>query len=95
MGANAVASEKQGRCPITAITAAKGIRWDPWIMGPVNTIMHMIQIINAWDGEVGREWIKSLWDPRHAPHPWARVKGPMGATHMHLMEMGWEMQWWQ
>eukprot|EP00973_Karenia_brevis_P032088 4426229-Karenia_brevis.AAC.1 len=27
------------------------------------------------------------------PHPWARAKGPMGATHMHLMEMGWEMQW--
>eukprot|EP00973_Karenia_brevis_P062328 8668083-Karenia_brevis.AAC.1 len=45
MGANAVASTKQGRCPITAIAIAKGIRWDPWIMGPTNTIMHMIEII--------------------------------------------------
>eukprot|EP00973_Karenia_brevis_P085812 11903837-Karenia_brevis.AAC.1 len=41
MGANAVASEKQGRCPITAIAVAKGIRWDPWIIGPANTILHM------------------------------------------------------
>eukprot|EP00973_Karenia_brevis_P090428 12402519-Karenia_brevis.AAC.1 len=48
MGANAVAGEKQGRCPITAITVAKGIRWDPWIIGPANTILHVIQIINAW-----------------------------------------------
>eukprot|EP00973_Karenia_brevis_P088020 12208320-Karenia_brevis.AAC.1 len=69
MGANAVASEKKGRCPITAMTVAKGIRWNPWIMGPVNTIMHMIQIINAWDGEVGRQWIPSLWDLKHAPPP--------------------------
>eukprot|EP00973_Karenia_brevis_P042442 5875788-Karenia_brevis.AAC.1 len=58
MGANAVAREKQGRCPTTAITVAKGIRGDPWDMGPVNTIMHVIQIINAWDGDVGRQWIK-------------------------------------
>eukprot|EP00973_Karenia_brevis_P007631 1037179-Karenia_brevis.AAC.1 len=56
-GAHAVASEEQGRCPITAITVAKGIRWDPWVMGPVNTIMHMNQILNGWDGEVGMEWI--------------------------------------
>eukprot|EP00973_Karenia_brevis_P020803 2858860-Karenia_brevis.AAC.1 len=27
------------------------------------------------------------------PHPWARVKGFMGATQMHLIEMGWEVQW--
>eukprot|EP00973_Karenia_brevis_P024557 3386854-Karenia_brevis.AAC.1 len=59
MGAHAVASAKQGRCPITAITVAKGIRWDPWIIGPANTIMHVIQIINAWEGDVGRQWIKS------------------------------------
>eukprot|EP00973_Karenia_brevis_P002672 364553-Karenia_brevis.AAC.1 len=38
---------------------------------------------------------KSLWDLQHAPHPWARVKGPMGAAHMHRMEIGWEMQWYQ
>eukprot|EP00973_Karenia_brevis_P036695 5056409-Karenia_brevis.AAC.1 len=59
MGANAVASTKQGRCAITAITVAKGKRWDPWIMGPTNTIMHKIEIMNAWDGDVGRQWIKS------------------------------------
>eukprot|EP00973_Karenia_brevis_P084529 11731971-Karenia_brevis.AAC.1 len=29
------------------------------------------------------------------PHPWARVKGFMGATQMHLMEMGWEIQFAQ
>eukprot|EP00973_Karenia_brevis_P068589 9539302-Karenia_brevis.AAC.1 len=34
MGADAVASTKQGRCHITAITVAKGIRWDPWVIGP-------------------------------------------------------------
>eukprot|EP00973_Karenia_brevis_P057270 7967276-Karenia_brevis.AAC.1 len=34
----------------------------------------MIQIINAWDGDVGIQWIKSLWELRHAPNPWARVK---------------------
>eukprot|EP00973_Karenia_brevis_P046973 6517119-Karenia_brevis.AAC.1 len=27
--------------------------------------------------------------------PWARVKGPMGATQMHLIEMGWEVRWSQ
>eukprot|EP00973_Karenia_brevis_P087528 12137272-Karenia_brevis.AAC.1 len=92
MGANAVASEKQGRCRISAITVAKSIRWDPWVMGPVDIILHMIQIPNGWDGEVGREWIRLLWDLRHAPHPWARVKGPMGPIQMHLIEIGWEMQ---
>eukprot|EP00973_Karenia_brevis_P081053 11241342-Karenia_brevis.AAC.1 len=60
MGANAVASEKQGRCPITAIAIARGIRWDPWIIGRANTILHMIQILSAWEGDVGREWIKSF-----------------------------------
>eukprot|EP00973_Karenia_brevis_P090641 12403533-Karenia_brevis.AAC.1 len=39
MGANAVASSKQGRCPITAIAVAKGIRRDPWVIGPANTIL--------------------------------------------------------
>eukprot|EP00973_Karenia_brevis_P051915 7210936-Karenia_brevis.AAC.1 len=34
MGADAVESTEQGRCPITAITVAKGIKWDPWVMGP-------------------------------------------------------------
>eukprot|EP00973_Karenia_brevis_P056209 7817536-Karenia_brevis.AAC.1 len=57
--------------------------------------MPMLEIINAWDEDVGREWIKSLWDLRHAPHPWTGVKGPMGATQMHLMEIRWDMQRWQ
>eukprot|EP00973_Karenia_brevis_P017319 2375262-Karenia_brevis.AAC.2 len=35
MGADAVARTKQGRCHITAITVAKGIRWDPWVIGPI------------------------------------------------------------
>eukprot|EP00973_Karenia_brevis_P035613 4912709-Karenia_brevis.AAC.1 len=47
-------------------------------MGPVNTIMHMIGIINRWDGNAGEEWITSPWGLDHAPNPWARVKGPMG-----------------
>eukprot|EP00973_Karenia_brevis_P091829 12409356-Karenia_brevis.AAC.1 len=72
MGADAVASAKQGRCPITAITIAKGIKWDPWVMVPVNTIMHMIGIVNKWDGNVGIEWIRSQWDLDHAPNPWSR-----------------------
>eukprot|EP00973_Karenia_brevis_P082765 11471990-Karenia_brevis.AAC.1 len=57
MCANAVASTKQGRCPITAIAVAKCIRWGPRIMGPTSTIMHMIEIINTWDGDVGQQWI--------------------------------------
>eukprot|EP00973_Karenia_brevis_P011288 1527842-Karenia_brevis.AAC.1 len=36
-----------------------------------------------------------MWDLKHSPHTWARVKGPMGATQMHLMGMGREMQWYQ
>eukprot|EP00973_Karenia_brevis_P008163 1105590-Karenia_brevis.AAC.1 len=35
MGADAVASTKQGRCLITAIIVAKGIKSDPWVMGPM------------------------------------------------------------
>eukprot|EP00973_Karenia_brevis_P069368 9645748-Karenia_brevis.AAC.1 len=66
---------------------------DPWIMGPVNTIMHMIGIINLWDTDIGRIWIKSRWDLDHAPNPWARVKGPMGAAQLHLGEMQWKVQW--
>eukprot|EP00973_Karenia_brevis_P059236 8247510-Karenia_brevis.AAC.1 len=77
MGANAVASAEHGRCPITAIAVAKGIRWDPWIICPTNTILQKIQILIGWEGEVGREWIKSIWDLQHSPLPWARVKGPM------------------
>eukprot|EP00973_Karenia_brevis_P016310 2233321-Karenia_brevis.AAC.1 len=78
MGADAVASTKQGRCPVTAITVAKGIRWDPFVIGPVNTIMQMIGIVNTWEGDVGREWITSQWDLDHSPKPWPTVKGPMG-----------------
>eukprot|EP00973_Karenia_brevis_P044255 6132424-Karenia_brevis.AAC.1 len=45
--------------------------------------------------DVSRKWIQSKWDLQHSPHPWARVKGHMGATQMHLMEMGWNMQFLQ
>eukprot|EP00973_Karenia_brevis_P017989 2471634-Karenia_brevis.AAC.1 len=71
MGADAVVSAKQRRCPITAIATAKRIGWDPWIMGPVNTIMHVIGIINTWGEDVGITWIKSQWDLGHASNPWA------------------------
>eukprot|EP00973_Karenia_brevis_P027359 3772437-Karenia_brevis.AAC.1 len=91
MGADAVASSKQGRCPITAITVAKGIQWYPWVRGPVDTIMQMIGILIHRDrGDVGREWFASHWDLDHASHPWSRIKGPIGATHMHLREVGWQ-----
>eukprot|EP00973_Karenia_brevis_P084735 11757770-Karenia_brevis.AAC.1 len=62
-------------------------------MGPVNTIIHMIQIINSWDADVGKQWITSQSDLDHAANPWAKVKGPMGATQIHLKEMGWKVQW--
>eukprot|EP00973_Karenia_brevis_P022546 3103214-Karenia_brevis.AAC.1 len=55
IGADAVASTEHCRCPIIAITVAKGIKWDPWVRGPVNTITHMIGIINGWDGNVGKQ----------------------------------------
>eukprot|EP00973_Karenia_brevis_P010281 1393047-Karenia_brevis.AAC.1 len=42
MCADAVAGTRQGRCLITAITVAKGIKWDPWVMGPVNTIIQFM-----------------------------------------------------
>eukprot|EP00973_Karenia_brevis_P035599 4909763-Karenia_brevis.AAC.1 len=79
MGAHAVASEKQGRRPITAITVAKGIRWDPWILSPVNTILHVLQIINAWDGDMGRQWIKSQWGP-NMPPPMGQGQRPNGSS---------------
>eukprot|EP00973_Karenia_brevis_P029803 4111698-Karenia_brevis.AAC.1 len=90
MGADAVASAKQGRCTITAIAIAKGIRWDPWIMGPVNAIMHALGIINAWEEDVSIAWIKPLWDVHHASNPWAGIKGPMGAAQLHLGEKQWK-----
>eukprot|EP00973_Karenia_brevis_P046002 6372081-Karenia_brevis.AAC.1 len=37
----------------------------------------------------------TYWYLTHPPHPWARVKGPMGAIHMHLMDMGWQARWHQ
>eukprot|EP00973_Karenia_brevis_P001147 156536-Karenia_brevis.AAC.1 len=95
MGANAVASNKPGRCTITAIAVANGIRWDPWIIGPASTILLMVQRLADWDMAVSRQWIQSKWDLQHSPHTWARVKGPMGATQMHFMEMGWEIQFAQ
>eukprot|EP00973_Karenia_brevis_P046820 6496507-Karenia_brevis.AAC.1 len=45
--------------------------------------------------DVSRQWIQSKWDLQHSPNPWARVKGPMRATQMHLMEMEWEVQFSQ
>eukprot|EP00973_Karenia_brevis_P074726 10385611-Karenia_brevis.AAC.1 len=72
MGANAVASSKEGRCPITAIAVAKGMRWGPWIIGPANTILQMVQILADWDMDASRQWIQSKWDLQHSPHPWAR-----------------------
>eukprot|EP00973_Karenia_brevis_P045572 6311178-Karenia_brevis.AAC.1 len=53
----------------------------------------MIGIVNTWEGDVGREWVTSQWDLDHSPKPWSRVKGPMGASHMHLKDMGWQTQW--
>eukprot|EP00973_Karenia_brevis_P094596 12423271-Karenia_brevis.AAC.1 len=50
-GADAVASSKQGRCPITAVAVAKGPRWDPWVMGPTSTIMEMVGILLRWEGD--------------------------------------------
>eukprot|EP00973_Karenia_brevis_P026947 3717654-Karenia_brevis.AAC.1 len=32
---------KQGRCPINSTAIAEGPRWDPYVMGPANTIMEM------------------------------------------------------
>eukprot|EP00973_Karenia_brevis_P068871 9574951-Karenia_brevis.AAC.1 len=42
--------------------------------------------------DVSRQWIKSKSDLQHSPHPWARVKGPMGAAQMRLMDMNWDLQ---
>eukprot|EP00973_Karenia_brevis_P033551 4625411-Karenia_brevis.AAC.1 len=58
-------------------------------MGPVNTIMHVIGIINSWGDDVGRIRIWSQWDLGHAPNPWARVQGPMGAAQRHVGDMQW------
>eukprot|EP00973_Karenia_brevis_P037838 5218807-Karenia_brevis.AAC.1 len=60
MAADAVASRKHGRCPITAVALAKGLRWDPHVVGPTNTILHMISIVLQWEGEpLGKTWIRS------------------------------------
>eukprot|EP00973_Karenia_brevis_P006763 918725-Karenia_brevis.AAC.1 len=55
--------------------------------------MHMIGTVKSWDGDVGKEWITAQWNWDHSPNPWARVKGPMGATQMRFKEMGWQTQW--
>eukprot|EP00973_Karenia_brevis_P015461 2114836-Karenia_brevis.AAC.1 len=41
-GADAVASTKQGRCPIILVAIGKGPRWDPYVMGPTTTIMELV-----------------------------------------------------
>eukprot|EP00973_Karenia_brevis_P076928 10682466-Karenia_brevis.AAC.1 len=64
-------------------------------MGPVNTIMHMVGIINGGDADIGRVWIRSQWDLDHASNPWARVKGPIGATQLHQKDIQWKVQWHQ
>eukprot|EP00973_Karenia_brevis_P016458 2254729-Karenia_brevis.AAC.1 len=68
MGADAVATTKQGRCLITSITVAKGIKWDPWVMGPVNPL--------------GEQWITSQWGLDHAPNPWLRGATQMHLKEM-------------
>eukprot|EP00973_Karenia_brevis_P045072 6243196-Karenia_brevis.AAC.1 len=52
----------------------------------------MTGIVNQWDANFRKECVKSQWDLDLAPNPWSRVKGPMGATHMHLTDMGWKAQ---
>ena len=91
MVADSMGCAKQGRCPITAIALAKGIEWDPYIKGPMQVFKHWAAI----SPRIEPKALKEAWTKMEAHvlspggNPWARVKGPMAATFLHLKEMGW------
>ena len=91
MAADSMGCSKRGRCPITAIAVAKGLEWDPYVRGPIQLIKEWAAIFPKIEPRALAEaWVK-MEDHVEAPKgkAWARVRGPMGATHMHLEEMGW------
>eukprot|EP00973_Karenia_brevis_P036714 5058857-Karenia_brevis.AAC.1 len=55
MAADAVACEKNEGCPLTAVAIAKSPKWDPCVVGPINTILHCIAIVQQWEGQ-GIQW---------------------------------------
>ena len=91
MAANGMGCSKKGRCPGTGIAVAKGLEWDPYVRGPIQLIKEWAAIFPKIEPKALAEaWVK-MEDHVEAPKgkAWARVRGPMGATHMHLAEMGW------
>ena len=91
MAADSMGCAKQGRCPITAIALAKGIQWDPYIRGPLRVFKHWAAVSTRIEPKALQEAWTKIEDDINSPggKPWARVKGPMAATYLHLKEMGW------
>ena len=90
MAAGSMGCSKKGRCPITAIVVAKGIEWDPDARGPTQLIKQWAAFFPRIEpGALTEAWA-NMKDNLEAAgaKPWARVKGPMGATYLHLKEMG-------
>ena len=91
MGADGRGCSKQGRCPITAIALAKGLQGDPYIRGPMQVFKHWAAI----SAKIEPNALQEAWQKMEqhvftlGGKAWARVKGPMAATFMHLREMGW------
>ena len=91
MAADSMGCSKQGRCPITAIALAKGLEWDPYVRGPMQVFKHWAAI----SPKIEPKALEEAWNQmeQHVLQPggkaWARVKGPMAATFMHLREIGW------
>ena len=92
MGADSMGCAKKGRCPITALALGKGIEWDSYVRGPIQVFKHWAAI----SAKIAPQALCEAWTKmeKHvdAPggKPWARVKGPMAATYLHLKEIGWK-----
>ena len=62
----------------------------PYVRGPIQLITEWAAIFPEIEPKALAEaWVK-MEDHIEAPggKAWAKVRGPMGATHMHLEEMG-------
>ena len=92
--ADSMGCSKIGRCPITAIAVAKGLQWDPYVRGPTQLIKEWAAMFpNISPRALCEAWVKMEDHVEEGGgRAWARVKGPMGATHMHLADIWWAPQ---
>ena len=93
MAADSTGFSKRGSCPTTAIAVAKGLEWDPYVRGPTQLIKELAAIYpNIGPKALTEAWANMEDNIEAGARPWSRVKALMGATYMHLQEMGWSAQ---